>query len=62
MMKDLHALPKLRDNWSFLYVEHKRIDQENKAIALHDASGKVPVPCATLTALMLGPACCCRLA
>lgn len=54
-MKDLHILPKVRDSWSYLYVEHCRIDQEAKAIALHDKNGKVPVPCATLTMLMLGP-------
>ncbi len=54
-MKDLHSLPKVRDSWSYLYVEHCRIDQEAKAIALHDKNGVVPVPCATLTTLMLGP-------
>jgi len=54
-MKDLHALPKVRDSNSFLYVEHKKIDQEDKAIALNDKAGKVAVPCADLTALLLGP-------
>ena len=54
-MKDLHLLPKVRDSWSYLYVEHCRVDQENKAIAVHDASGRTPVPCAMLTLLMLGP-------
>lgn len=54
-MKDLHTLPKIRDSWSYLYVEHCRIDQEARAIAIHDASGKTPVPCAALTLLMLGP-------
>lgn len=54
-MNDLHALPKVRDSRSFLYVEHKKIDQEDKAIALHDKAGKVAVPCADLTALLLGP-------
>ncbi|MGI8550851.1 MAG: type I-E CRISPR-associated endonuclease Cas1e [Dehalococcoidia bacterium] len=54
-MKDLHLLPKVRDSWSYLYVEHCKVDQEDKAIALHDARGKVPVPCATLALLMLGP-------
>ncbi len=54
-MKDLHILPKVRDSFSYLYVEHCRIDQEDKAIALHDAQGKRPVPCANLTMLMLGP-------
>lgn len=54
-MRDLHELPKFRDGWSYLYVEHCRIDQEDKAIAIHDAEGKVPVPCASLALLMLGP-------
>lgn len=54
-MKDLHILPKIRDSWSYLYVEHCKVDQEDKAIAFHDANGKVPVPCAALTTLMLGP-------
>lgn len=54
-MKDLHTLPKIRDSWSYLYVEHCRIDQEDKAIAIHDARGKVPVPCASLSLLMVGP-------
>lgn len=54
-MKDLHLLPKVRDSWSYLYVEHCRIEQDAKAIAVHDALGKVPVPCASLTLLMLGP-------
>jgi CRISPR-associated protein Cas1 len=54
-IKDLQLLPKVRDSWSYLYVEHCRIDQEAKAIALHDVNGKVPVPCASLMLLMLGP-------
>jgi CRISP-associated protein Cas1 len=54
-LKDLHLLPKVRDSWSYLYVEHGKIDQEDKAIALHDATGTVPVPCSALTTLMLGP-------
>lgn len=54
-LKDLHSLPKVRDSISYLYVEHCRIDREDKAIALHDASGVHPVPCANLTTLMVGP-------
>jgi CRISPR-associated protein Cas1 len=54
-LKDLHVLPKLRDSLSYLYVEHSKIDRDDKAIAVHDASGKVQVPCANLTTLMLGP-------
>ncbi len=54
-MKDLRILPKIRDSWSYLYVEHARIDQEDKGICLHDAKGRVHVPCASLSLLMLGP-------
>ncbi|HZU12241.1 MAG TPA: type I-E CRISPR-associated endonuclease Cas1e [Chloroflexota bacterium] len=54
-MKDLHLLPKVRDSWSYLYIEHCRIDQDAKAIALTDKNGKTCVPCASLTLLMLGP-------
>src|SRR5208283_3269832 len=54
-IQDLHVLPKFSDGWSYLYVQHCRVDQEDRAIALHDASGKVPVPCANLALLMLGP-------
>lgn len=54
-LTDLHVLPKVRDSWSFLYVEHCRVDQDAKAIAVHDVNGIVPVPCASLTLLMLGP-------
>ncbi len=54
-MKDLHLLPKVRDSWSYVYVEHCRVDQEDKAIAIHDANGTMPVPCAALLLLMLGP-------
>lgn len=55
MPLDLHILPKFRDGWGYLYVEHSRVDQEAKAIALHDAAGRIPVPCASLAVLMLGP-------
>ena len=54
-LQDLHVLPKTRDSLSYLYVEHCRVDQEDKAIAIHDAAGVTPVPCAALALLMLGP-------
>lgn len=54
-IKDLHVLPKVRDSFSHLYVEHCRLDQEDKAIALHDANGKTLVPCASLVLLLVGP-------
>lgn len=52
---DLHVLPRFCDGWSYLYVEHCRIDQDQQAVAIHDARGKVAVPCANLALLMLGP-------
>lgn len=54
-LKDLYLLPKVRDSFSYLYVEHCRIDQDAKSIALHDADGKTCVPCANLTLLLVGP-------
>ena len=36
-LKDLHLLPRVQDSWSYLYVEHCKIDQEEKAIAVQDA-------------------------
>jgi len=54
-MRNLRMLPKVRDSWSYLYVEHARIDQEDKGICVHDESGRVHVPCASLSLLMLGP-------
>lgn len=54
-LQDLHELPKTRDSLSYLYVEHCRVDQEDKAIAIHDATGVTAVPCAALSLLMLGP-------
>lgn len=54
-MLDLHMLPKVSDSLSHLYVEHCRIEQDARAVALFDARGKVPIPCASLNLLMLGP-------
>lgn len=54
-MFDLHLLPKVRDSWSYVYVEHCRVDKEEKAIAVQDAQGQVLVPCAALAVLMVGP-------
>lgn len=54
-IQDLHILPRFRDGWSYLYVEHCKIEQEAKAIAIFDVNGKVPVPCANLCMLLMGP-------
>ena len=58
-MFDLHELPKVRDSLTYLYVEHARIDQKHKAIAVHKLENgdhvEVPVPVASLPLLLLGP-------
>ena len=55
-MDDLHALPKIRDSFSYLYVEHAKIEQHEKSIAIWSADGGYsPVPAAALCVLMLGP-------
>lgn len=54
-IKNYRILPKVRDSWSYLYVERARIDQEDKGICVHDDNGRVHVPCASLSLLMLGP-------
>lgn len=52
---DLQQLPKFRDGLSFIYVEHGRIDQEGKSIAVQDAEGVTPIPIAGTAVLLLGP-------
>jgi CRISPR-associated protein Cas1 len=54
-MEDLHRLPRVQDSWSYLYLEHCRIDQDGSAIAAHDRDGKTPIPCAKMLVLMVGP-------
>ncbi len=54
-LRDLHTLPRIRDRWSYLYVDHARIDQDAKSIVVHDANGSTPIPVAALSTLMLGP-------
>lgn len=54
-IKDLYTLPKVRDSFSYLYVERCKIDRDAKAIALHNINGKTSVPCANLTLLLVGP-------
>ena len=54
-IQDLHELPKLRDGLSYLYLEHCRIDQANKAIAFTKKEGMTLVPVAALAVLLLGP-------
>lgn len=55
MPKDLHELPKLRDSMTYIYIEHAIIEQDNLSIIVIREDGKVPIPIANLTVLMIGP-------
>ena len=46
---------KARDKISFLYFEHCRIEQDDRAIAIVKEKDKFFVPCASIATLLLGP-------
>lgn len=52
---DLAQLPRVSDGWTFLYTEHARVERADYAIELVDIQGRVPVPVAALSVLLLGP-------
>src|SRR5690242_2829798 len=52
---DLQSLPRFSQGWTFLYVERARIERDDHAIVVLDERGRVPVPAAALSVLMLGP-------
>lgn len=54
-MSRLRTLPKARDRISFLYFEHCRIEQDDRAIAIFKDKSKFFVPCAAISTLLLGP-------
>lgn len=55
VVTDLSQLPRVKDGWTFLYTEKVRVERADYAIELRDQSGRVQVPAAALSALMLGP-------
>jgi CRISPR-associated protein Cas1 len=55
-MRDLHELPKLRDSLSYLYVEHAVLNKKDQAIEyIREDEGRVMIPVAALSVLLLGP-------
>ncbi len=54
-MRDLHDLPKFEDRWSYLYLEHGRLDEKNNALLFHREDGTIEVPADQLGILLLGP-------
>jgi CRISPR-associated protein Cas1 len=55
VVTDLSQLPRVSDGWTFLYAEHVRVERSDYAIELFDAEGRIPVPVAALSVLLLGP-------
>jgi len=53
--QDFRALPKLRDSYSYVYLEHAKIDKSAQSIAFYDKEGVTEIPASSLTSLMLGP-------
>jgi len=54
-MKDKQLLPRFSEGNSFLYLEHCKVERDANAVAAYVEDYKIPVPCASLAALMLGP-------
>lgn len=54
-MKNLQELPKLKDSISYLYIEHAIIEQNDAAIIAINKDGRIPIPVAATTCLLLGP-------
>lgn len=54
-LKNLQELPKLKDSISYLYIEHAVIEQDDTAILAIKKEGKIPIPIAAMTCLLLGP-------
>jgi CRISP-associated protein Cas1 len=53
--RNLHILPRFGEGLTYVYLEHVRVDRHNQAVAAWDEHGMVPIPCASLAALLLGP-------
>lgn len=54
-MQDLNILPKFRDSMSYFYVEHAIIQRYRHAVEMVDQRGKIALPIASLSVLLLGP-------
>jgi len=54
-MKNLHILPRFADRWSYLYLEHGRLDRRDASLAFHMPEASVAVPVGQLGVLLLGP-------
>lgn len=55
VITDLAQLPRTSDSWTFLYTEKVRVERADYAIELRDKTGRIAVPTAALSVLLLGP-------
>jgi CRISPR-associated protein Cas1 len=56
MPRDLHALPRLSDRWSHLYLERGRLQKHNDALGFVDPTGGLTaVPLDQFAIILLGP-------
>jgi len=54
-MKNLQILPKVKDCLSFIYIDRAKIERDKYTISVFTKDGKIPIPCASISCLMLGP-------
>jgi len=54
-IESLQSLPRVADSWTFLYVEHVRIERHDSAVSLIGKERTVQVPVAQLSCLLAGP-------
>ena len=52
---DLRLLPKVRDSGSFLFLERGRLEQDDRSVMFVNELGRLPIPIANLSLLLLGP-------
>lgn len=52
---NLKELPKLRDSISYIYIDHARVEQDNRSLVFFSKDGRIPIPISTITCIMLGP-------
>lgn len=54
-MSTLHVLPRFADRWSYLYLEHGRLDRRESSLVFHAPDASLGVPICQLGVLLLGP-------
>ena len=53
--QNLRQLPKFRDGGSYLYLEHSRIEQDDRGVRAYHSDGMMTLPIASLSVLLVGP-------